>query len=228
MNHSVSRSIRGALLLLAAVPGIVLAQRAQITLEGTFRDVGAAPAPTANFSLAFDVDRSPLVCGAATGASLVCGASKPVYANGPIDLVLSQGGDATLLFRDASVGGGFLLFQDDVLYNRLGFTVSSAQLFSGLLSSPTLVNGVYPIFYQPCVPNEQCDYLSFAGQGFASGDVINNPFSDPVTLQSYDPIVFGTVTIEDHESSVPEPSSVILLPTGLLTIVGTVRARHQR
>lgn len=65
------------------------AQRVKVTLNGVYRDMGAAPAPTPAFSLVFEIDRSPLVCGGSTGAFLACGMSRPEYVNGPLAVVLA-------------------------------------------------------------------------------------------------------------------------------------------
>ncbi|CAN5187668.1 hypothetical protein BH09GEM1_BH09GEM1_21540 [soil metagenome] len=227
----------GVLLALAFLSQAAVAQRARITLSGVYRDVGAAPAPTENFSLVFDVARSPLVCGGSSGAFIACGPSKPEYTNGALDVILSQGEGATLLFRDASAGGGFAIYQQDVGLNRLSFVIGSSVLFSGGLANPFLLDGVYSIASNPACsdPRQGCTYNSYAGQGFASGDPVNNPFNDPITLQSYDPLTSGTITIESLDAVVatPEPSGALLLVTGLVVLSwasdarrGTITARR--
>ena len=208
---------------LAALPAVAGAQRVRITLNGVYRDIGAAPAPTSTFSLAFEIVRSPLVCGGSTGAFLACGGTKPEYVDGPLDVILSQGADPSVMFRDAGVGGGFEFFQEDLGLNRLSFIMGSSTLFSGGLANPMLMDGVYAITPNLACdnPRDGCTYNSYAGQGFASGDPINNPFNDPITLQSYDPLMSGTITIESADGVVatPEPASVLLVFTGLVALI---------
>ena len=143
---------------------------------------------------------------------MVCGETAPSYDDGSLHTVL---GSPSLVLYDAGHKGGFAVGQQDTALNRLGFVIGSAQLFSGSLASPTLVDGVYSVCsahigqVHAYAEGELCSY---AGQGFASGDPIHNPFNDPVTLQSDDPILSGTVTIAGV--AVPEPSQWALLLTG--------------
>ena len=220
----------GVLLATASFSHSALAQRVKVTLNGVYRDVGAAPAPQSNFSLVFEIARSPLVCGGGAGSFIACSPSQPEYTDGPLDVILSQGADATILFRDASAGGGFQLFQQDLGLNRLSFIIGSNVLFGGGLASPILMDGVYAI-----TPNaycagwwEGCTYNSFAGQGFAVGDPVNNPFIDYLTLQSYDPLTSGTITIAavDAVDSTPEPSAAWLLMTGLMALCAVAARRR--
>ena len=221
----------GVLVAVAIPAHAATAQSVRITLNGVYRDVGAAPAPTSTFSLVFEIARSPLVCGGSTGAFLACGATRPEYVDGPLDVVLAQGEDPGILFRDASAGGGFAFYQQDVGLNRLGFTIGSSALFSGGLASPVLVDGTYAVAANPPCgdPRLGCTYNSYAGQGFASGDPVDNPFNDPVTLQSYDPLTSGTITIESLDAVVatPEPDAVLLVATGLAVIAASRRRRFQ-
>jgi hypothetical protein len=227
MLRSTVRCLAAAAFVIA-LPSALSAQKAKITVSGVFRDIGAAPAPTPNFTLSFTVDRSPLVCGGATGAFLACYPSMPQYTNGPLDVTLSQGGNATLLFRQAVSGGGFAIFQSDVSLNALSFLIGSAELFTGGMGTPTLLDGVYAIAPNPvCTdPRLGCTYNSYAAQSFGSGDVINNPFNDPITLQSYDPIESGTITIEALVVA-PEPGSAALILTGLIGFGCAARSRSR-
>ena len=203
------------------------AQRATLTLDGHYRYTGNAPSPTATFRLSFTLDRAPTVCGGSIGGSLVCGVTNVRYTNGPLDVMLALGAPPSVLLYDETAGGGFALYQDDLALNRLGFKIGSARLFSGLLGSPTLVDGVYGVTpNEPCSPITGCAYASYAGQSFASGDPIHDPFFDPVSLQSYDPLEWGTITIASSVTATPEPASAALILTGLvgLAVVGRRRS----
>ena len=219
----------GVLVAVAIPAHAATAQSVRITLNGVYRDVGAAPAPTSNFSLVFELARSPLVCGGGSGSFLACNPSKPEYRNGPLDVILSQGADASVLFRDAGAGGGFELFQQDLGLNRLSFIIGSSVLFSGGLGSPTFLDGTYAVAANPPCgdPRLGCTYNSYAGQGFASGDPVDNPFNDPVTLQSYDPLTSGTITIESLDAVVatPEPATGLLVATALVVVAASRRRR---
>ena len=81
----------------------------------------------------------------------MCGVTNVRYTNGPLDVMLALGAPPSVLLYDETAGGGFALYQDDLALNRLGFKIGSARLFSGLLGSPTLVDGVYGV-----TPNEPC------------------------------------------------------------------------
>jgi len=201
------------LLAAAAFSSPAVAEPIMITVAGTYEYTGAAPSPTANFTLSFTLERSPGVCGGSPGAFIACGPSLPHYSNGALDVML---GAPTVLFRDAASGGGLALYQDDLALNRLGFVIGSSVLFSGTLVAPTLVDGVYAITGAHCGGNPQLmgDLCSYAGQGFASGDPINNPFNDPITLQSDDPILSGTITIASV-ATMPEPATLAVLGLGL-------------
>lgn len=205
-----------------SLPAAAQTQQVTVTAMGVYRYTGAAPSPTPNFTLSFTIDRSPLICGGSQGAFLACGASKPRYTNGLLDVVLSQGDNPTAIFRDAVEGGGFLLFQQDLGLNRLGFTLGSNQLFSGTLSNPTLIDGVYALTTNPPCDQSGCHYSAFAGQSFASGDPINNPFFDPVSLQSWNPIESGSITIAAVVLT-PEPASFVLMMTALVALALTAR-----
>ena len=216
------------LALIAASPlTTAQAQRATLTLDGVYRYTGNAPSPTATFRLSFNLDRAPTVCGGSIGGSLVCGVTNVRYTNGPLDVMLALGAPPSVLVYDETAGGGFALYQDDLALNRLGFKIGSARLFSGLLGSPTLVDGVYGVTpNEPCSPITGCAYASYAGQSFASGDPIHDPFFDPVSLQSYDPLEWGTITIASSVTATPEPASAALILTGLvgLAVVGRRRS----
>ncbi|MCU1286921.1 MAG: hypothetical protein JWO13_3271 [Acidobacteriales bacterium] len=203
-----------------------MADTVTITVNGTYQYTGAAPSPTSNFALQFSIDRNPVVCGGSEGASLLCGASLPVYSNG---VLVSTLGPPSLLIRNSAHDGGLALFQDDLQLNRLGFVLASSELFSGSLANPTFVDGVYAIVSaHDCdarSPGTMAGLCSYAGQGFASGDPVNNPFFDPVTFQSDDPILSGTITISSSQTPVPEPSSLLLLGSGVVGLVGRMRKR---
>ena len=211
------------LLAVAGFSSPAIAEPIMITVAGTYEYTGAAPSPTANFTLSFTLDRSPVVCGGSPGVFIACGPSLPHYTNGALDVML---GAPTVLFRDAANGGGLALYQDDVALNRLGFVIGSGVLFSGTLAAPTLVDGVYAITGAHCGGDPQLmgDLCSYAGQGFASGDPINNPFNDPITLQSDDPILSGTITIASL-AVVPEPATLAVLGLGLLGLQAIRRRR---
>jgi len=191
--------------LAAALSFPVVAEPVLITVDGTYQYTGAAPSPTASFTLSFIVERSPVVCGGSDGAflacdpcpdnsSIACDLARPQYRDGALDVTL---GTPTVLFRDAAHKGGLALYQQDVALNRLGFAIGSGVLFGGTLASPTLVDGVYAITPAHCGGNPiyMGELCSYAGQSFAVGDPINNPFQDPVTLQSDNPVLSGTITI---------------------------------
>ena len=215
--------------MLAMHPTSARSQQVTVTLDGVYRYTGAAPSPTPNFRLSFSVNRSPLACGGSLGGVLVCGVTAVQYTNGPLNMTLATSAPPSVLFYDASQGGGFALYQSDLGLNRLHFTIGSSVLFSGSLGSPTLVDGVYAVApnLAPCSPIFGCSYDSFAGQSFASGDPVNNPFFDPVTLQSYDPLDAGTITIASATTTAPEPASSMLILTGLagLAAVSAIRGR---
>jgi hypothetical protein len=225
VSKNVAKHLCAGVLAAAVFSSAAVAEPVLVTVAGTYEFTGAAPSPTANFTLSFTVERSPLVCGGSPGVFIACGASPPRYTNGPLDVIL---GTPTVLFKDAANKGGLSLFQDDVSLNRLGFVIGSSVLFSGTLANPTLVDGVYAITPAHCGgdPQLQGDLCSYAGQGFASGDVANNPFFDPVTLQSDDPILSGTITIGSAAATAaPEPATLALLGLGL---AGLGLARRRR
>jgi hypothetical protein len=212
--------------MLAGLPGFAAATMVSVTINGVYQDTGAAPSPTSNFTLSFNVERTPGVCGGGVGSSILCNASQGHYVDGSLDTMLGTSVPPTVLVRDAAHGGGLSFFQDDLPLNRLYFILGSSQLFSGSLGSPTLVDGVYSI-----LPNSPCVlYVSYAGQSFASGDPINNPFHDPGSLQSYDPLVSGTITISgasagEISTAVPQPGTVPLFVTGLGVLGWAARRR---
>lgn len=209
---------------LASMPGPVWAERVSVTLDGVYRYIGAAPSPTANFSLSFEVDRAPGACGGSGDfAVLLCGAGTVRYVNGPLDQMLALSEPPSALLFNAGSGGGFALYQQDLGLNRLGFRISGPQLWSGTLGNPTLVDGTYAVTLNP-VYDPPVVYVSYAGQGFASGDPINNPFHDPVSLQSYNPLESGTIRI----AAVPEPASAALLLLGLGAFAGLAARRSRR
>lgn len=213
--------------MLALLGGSALsAQTLRVTVFGHYEYTGAAPSPTADFTLSFLVDRHPGSCGGTLGGFIACGASAPSYNNGLLHTTL---GIPSLLFFDDARKGGLALYQSDVALNRLGFRIGSPQLFSGTLAAPSLLTGVFPIcpaHFGQVDPRLETDLCSFASQGFASGDPINNPFYDPITLQSDDPILTGTVTIA--AIGVPEPNSWALLIAGFGVTGMTLRRRRAR
>ena len=199
--------------LLPWASGAARAEKLTLTLTAEYRYTGAAPSPTAFFTLSFDVDRTPDACGGSEGGVLVCGVTAVRYTNGPLDLMLAIAEPPSVLFYTAAKGGGFALFQNDLRLNRLSFVVASAPLWSGTLASPSLIDGVYPIIPSADWTTET-RYPSYAGQGLASGDPSNNPFHDPQSLQSYNPLVAGSIRVA---SAVPEPGRAGLLLLGLAT-----------
>jgi len=209
-------------LAFAVVSGLGLtatarAERVRVTIHGQYEYTGANASPTADFTLSFTLDRQPPVCGGGLGVSIVCGVSRPVYDNGGLHAVL---GDPTLQLRDAARKGGLALYQQDVQLNRLGFDIGSSQLWSGNLDNPTLVDGTYDIcaaHFGQVHPEYMGEMCSYAEQGFASGDPITNPFFDPITYQSDDPILSGTITIA---AEAPPPPSLALTATA-----GTLQLR---
>ena len=218
------------LMMIGAHPTTAQAQQVTVTLDGVYRYTGAAPSPSPNFRLSFSVNRSPLACGGSLGGVLVCGVTSVQYTSGPLNVMLATSAPPSVLFYDASQGGGLALYQSDLGLNRLSFTIGSSVLFSGSLGSPTLLDGVYAVTpnLAPCSPIFGCQYESYAGQSFASGDPINNPFFDPVTLQSYDPLESGTITIASEITTAPEPASATLIITGLAAVAGvSVRRRRK-
>ncbi|MBI2795565.1 MAG: PEP-CTERM sorting domain-containing protein [Gemmatimonadetes bacterium] len=215
---------------LVASTGTASAQRVSLTLDGIYRYTGNAPSPTASFRLSFELDRSPAVCGGGTGAVLVCGVTSVRYLNGPLDVMLATAEAPSVLLFDGGQGGGFALYQNDLGLNRLGFKIGAAMLFAGGLGAPTLVDGVYAVApSEHCFWWTGCNYASYAGQSFASGDPVHDPFQDPESLQSYDPLESGTITIRDASgvSTVPEPTTLLLMPAGLAAVL-LVRRRGAR
>ena len=205
------QGLTAAMICLAGFATSMDAETVRLAVAGHYEYTGAAPSPTADFTLTVTLDRHPVVCGGGEGLSIVCGVSLPVYDNGPLHVVL---GEPSLRFKDAGHKGGLDLYQDDTALNRLGFVIGSSQLWSGTLADLTLVDGVYDIC--PAHFGQVHDYLmtdlcSYAGQGFASGDVANNPFQDPVTLQSDDPILSGTITIASDTAAATGPALAIAL-----------------
>jgi hypothetical protein len=223
----ISRFIYAALMCCAASVGASPAGAVTVTINGVYTYTGAAPSPTANFSFSFNVDRTPGVCGGTTGGSLLCNVSTGHYVDGSVSTTLGVSAPPSALVFDAAHGGGVQYFESDLPLNRLSFVIGSGQLFSGPLSNPTLVNGVYPISANPPCDQDGCHYVSYAGQGFASGDPINNPFQDPISLQSYDPLVSGTITITDALTATPLPAAFPLFAGGL-GVIGLLARRRKR
>jgi len=212
------QNLTAAMILLAGFAASASAEAVRVTVAGHYEFTGAAPSPTADFTLTFTLDRHPVVCGGGEGLSVVCGVSLPVYDNGPLHAVL---GEPSLRFKDAGHKGGLDLYQQDTALNRLGFVIGSSQLWSGTLADLTLVDGVYDIC--PAHFGQVHDYMmtelcSYAGQGFASGDVANNPFQDPVTLQSDDPILSGTITIGPDSATAAGPALAIATAADQVTL----------
>ena len=221
MRNLVLLALAGVL----ALPTLAAADTVRVSVAGHYEYVGALPSPVADFTLSFLVDRSPTVCGGTTGGVLVCGLAAPAYDDGATHGGL---GVADVVFYDAGAKGGFSLGQSDLALNRLGFRIGAAQLFSGSLAAPTLIDGVYPIcpaHFGQVHAYAEGELCSYAGQGFASGDPIHNPFIDPVTLQSDDPILSGTLTIAPF-SAAPEPSQWALLLAGLGLAGASMRRRR--
>lgn len=212
------RAVLVASLLSGALTHSVQGETVRVTISGRYEYVGAAPSPTADFTLTFTLDRHPVVCGGSIGASLICGVSRPVYDNGPLHAVL---GEPTLLLRNAEQKGGLAIYQDDLGLNRLGFVIGTSQLWSGTLADLTLLDGIYdicPAHAGQVHPEYMSEMCSYAGQGFASGDPVNNPFLDPVTLQSDNPILSGTVRIARETPVETGPALAIAATPGRITL----------
>lgn len=208
VRDGMSRTLSLTLVLVVlGLPAEVQAEKVRVTVHGQYEYTGANASPTADFTLSFTLDRQPEVCGGGLGISIVCGVSLPVYDNGALHAVL---GEPTLQLRDAERKGGLALYQQDVQLNRLGFVIGSDQLWSGTLANPALMDGTYdicPAHFGQVHPEYMGEMCSYAGQGFASGDPITNPFFDPVTYQSDDPILSGTITI----AAEPPPAPALAL-----------------
>jgi len=212
-----SRRLFPTLALALGLAANAQAERVRVTIHGQYEYTGANASPTEDFTLTFTLDRQPEVCGGGLGVSIVCGVSRPVYDNGSLHAVL---GEPSLQLRDAERKGGLALYQQDVQLNRLGFAIGSSELWSGTLASPTLVDGTYdicPAHLGQVHPEYMGEMCSYAAQGFASGDPVSNPFLDPVTYQSDDPILSGTVTIAAEP---PPPPALALTATS-----GTVQLK---
>jgi hypothetical protein len=105
----------------------------------------------------------------------------------------------SLEFFDASGGGGLVLDASHSI-DFVTFAYVSPQLFSGSLTNPVLLSGVFDV--------DETDFWSYIQ--------LNGQFYDPL----------GDTTITAAAAEIPEPASALLVGAGLLAAIGSYRRRR--